>query len=86
VAGEQYDRTVRVSVRDHGIGIPAEQHDRVFTKFFRGSAAESGISGSGLGLAFSRAVVEAHGGRIEFASAAGAGSTFSIELPAAAGG
>jgi signal transduction histidine kinase len=83
VVAERANRTVRVSVNDEGLGIPAEQHDRIFTKFFRGAAVDSGIPGSGLGLAFSRAVAEAHGGRITFASTAGEGSTFSLELPAA---
>jgi signal transduction histidine kinase len=83
VVAERANRTVRVSVNDEGLGIPAEQHDRIFTKFFRGTAVDSGIPGSGLGLAFSRAVAEAHGGRITFASTAGEGSTFSLELPAA---
>jgi signal transduction histidine kinase len=83
VVAERASRTVRVSVNDEGLGIPAEQHDRIFTKFFRGTAVDSGIPGSGLGLAFSRAVAEAHGGRITFASTAGEGSTFSLELPAA---
>jgi signal transduction histidine kinase len=83
VVAERTTRTVRVSVNDEGLGIPTEQHDRIFTKFFRGAAVDSGIPGSGLGLAFSRAVAEAHGGRITFASTAGEGSTFSLELPAA---
>jgi signal transduction histidine kinase len=83
VVAERSNNTVRVSVNDEGIGIPPEQHDRIFTKFFRGAAVDSGIPGSGLGLAFSRGVAEAHGGRITFASVAGQGSTFSLELPAA---
>jgi signal transduction histidine kinase len=81
VVAERANRTVRVSVNDEGLGIPDEQQDRIFTKFFRGTAVDSGIPGSGLGLAFSRAVAEAHGGRITFASTAGEGSTFSLELP-----
>jgi signal transduction histidine kinase len=83
VLGEQSNGSIRVTVRDHGLGIPPEQHDRIFTKFFRGDAATSGIAGSGLGLAFARAVIEAHGGRMGFESARGSGSIFFLELPRA---
>ena len=71
VRGQRSDGAVRISVRDEGIGIPISQQERIFTKFFRGDAGASGIGGAGLGLAFSREVVEAHGGRIGFSSAAG---------------
>ncbi|HSC91422.1 MAG TPA: ATP-binding protein [Gaiellaceae bacterium] len=81
VVGDRNGDHVRVSVRDHGLGIPEGQHGRIFTKFFRGDAAASGIAGTGLGLAFARAVVEAHGGAIGFRSAPGKGSTFWVELP-----
>jgi signal transduction histidine kinase len=81
VSGEQVGSVVRVSVRDEGFGIPPEMRDRIFTKFFRGSAAAHGIAGSGLGLALSRSVVEAHGGSIDFESTVGGGTTFSLELP-----
>ena len=83
VVAERSNGDVRVTVRDHGLGIPDEQHEQIFTKFYRGDAATSGIAGSGLGLAFARAVVEAHGGRIGFTSAQGRGSTFYLELPTA---
>jgi signal transduction histidine kinase len=82
VVGEQRGDVVRVSVRDRGPGIPPDQQEGIFTKFFRGGAADTGIPGTGLGLAFARAVVEAHGGRISFRSTPGTGSTFWFELPA----
>jgi signal transduction histidine kinase len=72
---------VRIAVRDEGLGIPEEQQDRIFTKFFRGDAGATGITGTGLGLAVSREIVEAHGGRIGFDSDPGQGTTFWLELP-----
>jgi signal transduction histidine kinase len=83
VTGARAAGRVFVRVHDEGIGIPDEEQGRVFTKFFRGDAAARGIAGSGLGLAFARAVVEAHGGRIGFTSTEGEGATFEVELPVA---
>jgi len=83
---ESTDGTVRVEVRDEGIGIPVPQQPQIFTKFFRGDAAASGIPGTGLGLAVSRDIVESHGGRIGFTSAEGEGATFFVELPSGNGG
>jgi signal transduction histidine kinase len=85
VSAEANGDAVRMEVRDRGIGIPEHQQPQVFTKFFRGDAAASGITGTGLGLAVSRDIVESHGGRIGFTSAEGEGTTFFVELPSANG-
>jgi signal transduction histidine kinase len=76
------DGQVRLAVRDRGAGIAATDQRRVFEQFVRGADVPSGTAGSGLGLALVDRVVKAHGGRVDLDSAAGAGSVFTIILPA----
>jgi signal transduction histidine kinase len=63
VRAEGVDGAVEIEVADTGNGIAADQRERVFEPFFRGDASRT-APGAGLGLAISRAIVEAHGGRI----------------------
>ncbi|MCI0437620.1 MAG: ATP-binding protein [Chloroflexi bacterium] len=71
------------SVRDEGIGIPPEYHEKIFEKFVRiQNASTRGASGIGLGLALCKAVVEAHDGRIWVESEPGKGSVFRFAIPA----
>ena len=79
VTGEVTEDEVALSVTDRGPGIPSEDLDRVFTKFFR--RPEGKPTGSGLGLWISRGLVEAHGGRLSVRSISGQGSTFRFTLP-----
>ncbi|HTX02705.1 MAG TPA: HAMP domain-containing sensor histidine kinase [Candidatus Acidoferrales bacterium] len=72
---------VHVSVEDNGLGIAPEHLDRIFDRFWRGSATRTNDGGSGLGLAIARALAERHGGRIIVSSQVHAGSTFTITLP-----
>ena len=77
-------RWVTITVRDTGPGIPPEEQEKVFNRFFRGSLAESGnIPGTGLGLSIVQEIVHAHGGRVTVESKEGVGSTFVIWLPVA---
>ncbi len=68
---------------DRGLGIPAHEQRAIFSKFHRGEEARiRGIKGTGIGLAMVQHTVRAHRGRVERESEPGAGSTFTIVLPA----
>lgn len=81
ISAAESDGEVRFAVRDQGIGIKPEHHDRIFVLFQRLHGSE--YPGIGLGLALSKRLLEAHGGRIWLESEPGASSTFYFTLPAA---
>jgi len=69
-------------VIDNGMGIAGDDIKRIFEKFYRATdARQAGITGSGLGLALARQIVNLHGGEIEVESKVNKGSTFSVRLP-----
>jgi signal transduction histidine kinase len=75
---------IGVSVRDHGLGIPAGEQREIFQKFVRGAAPTlASIKGTGIGLAMAKLIVDAHGGTIGVESVPGEGSTFTVALPVA---
>ncbi len=75
------DKVARLRITDHGIGIAEEAKSRIFERFERAVSADH-YGGFGVGLWLARRLVEAHGGTIGVASSEGAGTTFTVELPA----
>lgn len=76
--------SIRVSVKDNGIGIPNEDGAHIFDKFYRGEKAKSiKTFGTGLGLYTAKKIIDAHGGQINFESKDGDGTTFFFTLPIA---
>ena len=74
--------TVEIVVLDTGMGIPADEQDQLFTRFFRSSTAMTqAIQGTGLGLTIVQAIVDLHGGHISVSSSEGVGTTVSVSLP-----
>ncbi len=72
---------VEISVTDTGIGIPSEQHEAVFDRFYQVGETTKGVrEGTGLGLAITKALVEEHGGRIWLHSEPGKGSRFTFTI------
>ena len=82
IAVEENAGAVEISIADQGRGIAEEHLERIFERFYRVITPDEPISGSGMGLAVARAVIQAHGGRIWAESAGvGKGATFHVALP-----
>lgn len=72
---------ITLSVTDHGIGIPSSVVGHLFSKFYRSHRSRQNVTGTGLGLYISKAIIESHGGRIGVSSSEGHGSTFRFSVP-----
>ena len=82
IGGRFTEKSVTVFVRDEGVGIPKDQIEKVFERFYRiDDKLASRTHGTGLGLYLVKAIVEAHGGEISVRSQVGSGSTFFFTLP-----
>jgi signal transduction histidine kinase len=80
LTGLAEDKTVALSVQDHGQGIAQEDLPRIWDRLYRAEQSRT-TPGLGLGLSLVRAIIEAHGGTIDVASEPGQGSTFTLRLP-----
>jgi two-component system sensor histidine kinase KdpD len=80
VQAEQMPHEIQISVRDHGSGVPEEELEKIFEKFFQGSR-NSSTAGTGLGLSICRGIVEAHQGRIWAENCADGGLKVIISIP-----
>lgn len=82
VSARRHGDTILIGVGDRGVGIPPNEHDKIFQKFVRGADAKrGGVRGVGIGLALVKRIVEAHGGSVRVESEPGRGSTFTLVLP-----
>jgi two-component system sensor histidine kinase SenX3 len=82
VTAELSDEDVRITVADNGIGIPGDEIDRIFERFYRVDPARArNTGGTGLGLSIVKHVAASNGGSVEVWSEPGAGSTFTLVLP-----
>lgn len=81
VTAEKKDASIVISVADRGPGIDDFEQALIFDKFYRGREQRYRVQGTGMGLAISKAIIEAHGGKIALTSQLGQGSVFSLILP-----
>ena len=80
IEGRKAGEHAVIAIRDQGVGIPENEIDKLFGRFFRASTA-SGIAGTGIGLHLVKQLVEIHGGEISVTSVEGEGTTFTVKLP-----
>lgn len=72
---------IQLSVKDDGMGIPAEHREKIWQRFYQADPSRSGDNGAGLGLSMVKKIAEIHGGYMSLESEEGKGSTFTLHLP-----
>jgi two-component system sensor histidine kinase KdpD len=81
ISAERRGELIGLSVADRGVGIDPSEQTLIFERFYRARQLGGGAAGTGMGLAISRSIVEAHGGEITVRSQTGKGSVFTFEIP-----
>jgi signal transduction histidine kinase len=82
ISVESDDEWVELCVRDYGVGIPKEEHEKIFQQFYRVEQELTGtVKGTGIGLTIVKQIVDAHKGKIKVESKPGEGSKFCVNLP-----
>tara|TARA_R110002012_G_scaffold317031_2_gene532793 strand:- start:178 stop:4215 length:4038 start_codon:yes stop_codon:yes gene_type:complete len=78
---EQDSKTLIIEVSDDGIGIPLESQEKIFSRFYQASNSKESTTGTGIGLALVKSLVEIHRGKVSVKSSTDTGSIFTVELP-----
>jgi two-component system sensor histidine kinase KdpD len=82
ISASQAGDTVTIAVRDHGPGIPLDELDAIFERFYRGKQTQESVAGTGMGLSIARDIVRAHDGKLRVQNTPEGGAQFSFTLPA----
>jgi two-component system sensor histidine kinase KdpD len=82
ISASQTENTVTIGVRDHGPGIPPDELDAIFERFYRGKQAQQSVAGTGMGLSIARDIVRAHHGKLRVQNTSEGGAQFSFTVPA----
>ena len=82
ISASQLEDTVTIGVRDHGPGIPAEELELIFERFYRGKQTQESVAGTGMGLSIARDIVRAHDGKLRVQNTPEGGAQFSFTVPA----
>jgi two-component system sensor histidine kinase KdpD len=82
ISASQVGDTVTIAVRDHGTGIPPDELDAIFERFYRGKRTQESVAGTGMGLSIARDIVRAHHGKLRVQNTPEGGAQFSFTLPA----